>query len=752
MTETGLYIRGNSNTEKFFNSDKERINSPFDLEKNEVFWQRPDQWDSTKKNHQMSSYFRKGQYGWGSYNLGDGSAGTSSSLFNLSIDEDIPLACIISSNPDQSSLHLLNISPDAKKIMRSMSNNDSEKGTFFIQKMDYTNLTTTDYQLKNIYSEIVNKDDIYGPVIWSRDSLKTIFSRNNRLNIYIFQDKDVVKNEIVSLTGNIFYDLSLDGRLLVIVNNTQELDWFEWDDNTNKFVKIDEKPIELNTIGNISGIKISPDNTILVLLTANKSIHIFKRENLSGQYKFIQTISTDIYSNSPFNIYIHPNNKHLLLVDYKSYNNYITQYIWDDEFNVYRFCKETLSKELFGEVVTILTPSPKFKDLLYPYGNSERIYDINDEGDLFCITPFWGANDLVTKDKVNYDIAISPDAEYAAIALKEGVKLYKYNVLHNDYIDMLKISFPPGTVYACDFSRDNQYFAIGTSSTPFIHIYKIENNHFIKLNNIPAATTQIKCLKFTEGNRILCSLSASPYLEWYYPFSPIEFRKGDAVTTIKSLITNWVITKDGRNIIISCNAGLERYTWENDKYVKNNNFPAIRGNAMIFNEEETKLYIVGDNYDPLRLLHFKNDSFNIGEVVADVNEQWSIGEFANVNGQLIGVRISYQGRNYNPIIVLDTFEKDNVDYIVSVPMQPWGYYSTTTYGDNKYRIVYKKIGGVDKLFILTRMTIGQFELRKRYQKDQYSLREKLYSSHALCIPSKNAKKGEEINIYKYKLK
>lgn len=749
-------------------AEKKDIVVPFKVEKGEVIWYDEGNWDSAIKNIIHQTY-EVGSYGYGaSHSVSPGDGGSVS--YYLHLDEVGGLVGGVS------------VGYNAYYYLDGFI---SPLGKYLISVLRYSGGggSVTVKCAQRGRSGIISRDILsfnlsgYGSpyVAWSGDDKKFIVVSNNMSGASGFYIQDdlsydsIIEGFNADLGKSIFFDLSLDGNLLIFPpysGGAINPDWALWDEDSKKFVKMDEILLTTPLPTASTMVKISPDSGLLCFYSPNGAspkLYIYTRQEASLRYEYNKTIDLPTVLNSRDAICIHNDNRNILV----RVGNSTYHYLYDG-ISVTLLQNITNANYLTvfqGGTTSMPYVSPKFNNRLH-VGNGV-IYDITPEGEIFPITPFAS----IPRGSNIYDISISPDGKYAAVAgniTGGGLRVFEFDERSGDYTKEISIpTQPTGACYGCDFSRDGMFLAVSNVNVPYIQIYRIENSELTKLENLTSPGGLTYRVKFTENNRLICSFNVSPYLAVYTQESNTSFTKLANLSAMGEKVDNFVISGDGEYLIAHQYGGklYQIYKWDGNTYVyvKNLMLPPVTSNysagAMCFSPDDSVLY-VGLTQSPF--LHiFRNDGGSF-EYIAVEDLKINILDcairdlaFNAVDDTLLVLNQGARPGNNDPYsAILDNqisiFDKlSDTQYNLQLP-RPWNNPSSTT---STYYY-----GGIIRhdpfrSRIYTAMNVlSEFRISASIQKEPFEDKAIINNRHKIFISDGNAAEGEELEVYELKIK
>lgn len=178
--------------------------------------------------------------------------------------------------------------------------------------------------------------------------------------------------------------------------------------------------------------------------------------------------------------------------------------------------------------------------------------------------------DILTTSSTR-SLNFSPDGKYLVLTtmLSPYVAIYK---IENDIITKLSnpTELPTGESYDVEFSPNGEFFVVTHNNFPYITIYKIENDIVTKLpnpTNLPSTNTYK--LKFSSSGKYLAVTKNSNFL--IYKIENDVFIKTIISTNVSTgLINNLCFSKDEKYFAIGNNL-MTIYKIENDIFTKLSN-------------------------------------------------------------------------------------------------------------------------------------------------------------------------------------
>lgn len=778
-------VNGGGKSGTILNAEKQIITLPFDVEKGDIIWRRPDLYEDEFFNNCMldSSYGSFNEYMSGRSGLKyDSEPESTWRGVNavLKFDFQFKLFNAGSNYYDEDGQRggYASISPLSNFCVITGGTYDSPKDTLGVLEKNPAG---------NILS-IVPKGSLPsgGYRKWSADDSKLLVASGNSGYYRLFgslidtSEKKVLKTLSFNSKYNGSYvhnfDLSKDGELLIIPNisgvNRSFPYIMSWNQESMEFVEQNHQDLFEQEFENsyCIGIKISIDKKVIVFLNNDnvdsnkKYLYIYEWRD----YKYYLKQSVDLNASINYNvnditklIYIHPSNNHILYISNKP--NELVQLTLDKDSNLYELYTSYTQKSsiFYGQSFYSISASYKYNDKIFLGFSQPILYDLDEDNLLVPITPFSSAlYSGIT------DISHSPCGKYIALTTmksNEGLHIYKYNEKHKDYTDLVELSHPAGICYCCDFSNDGKYIAVGTNISPFLTIYRIQDEQFKKLVS-PTAKSTINRLKFTAENRIICS-----NMDWFKQSSANVFIKGaEIVRTANHSVTRVLTTKDGNTLLFSLyNQGyIDRYDFDGNTYVQNvtdrpQNFNNALVYGMAFNEDESILYVTGSN----KLYGFSFDTVTFANAPLELIP----GNTGNVNilngggydlfyksdtKQLIIFR-SGGGSTVNPLYSGNSFlvlnQKDSDGLVFEEAFfQPWDRYSFISVPYNGYgNSVYTSPNG--DIYACGKNLL-RLKLNKSFSKNNFEPNEVISNQHKLYVSSKKVLKNEEIEMYELNIK
>lgn len=765
----GRFKVNGSNNKFQIKAQKEKVTIPFDVEKGDILWKSSPIWDALHKNH-VTPNKSIDNYGVGcstnqSYDPETGGDGHQLKIY-AHLDDEYHLIQGASSISSQYGVRNLFFSPNAQFFCYNLNNNNSNVQLFELEKYESNgNIYVRGKQITSF-----NEENYIDRLLWSRNNdmfISTGTSKSGKKLIngsweYIQGLNNILK--FSNSNNKYIWDMSLDGKLLIYCDDSDIIMWGNYNEELNSFELVTEIPINQPLEMNCRAVKISPDNSILTFICGSTKydnsfnvVKVYSKDIDSEIYNYIGTIELSNYITTKYSpIYIHPNNKDILL--YCTQSNSIEHIILENnELLHYNTYNSSQIIDIFHLPVNSriqgLFISPYWNDLLHV--KTGEIFDIDNEHHIKCITPFPG-----TVSNSILGMCFSPDAKYAAIGgNKSFFKIYEYEKYYDTYTQEIPVIAPGGnTIYCCDFSLDGEYLAVGHNTAPYLTIYKKNNGTFTKLPNIISPGSTIYRLKFTIDNRIICQLSNSPYLIAYQQNSDSTFSKLPNITNAKAQF-NFDITKDGNYIVSTPSVstrdlGLFLYEWQNDNYVLKDNIPVTgysNSPTICFSPDDKLLYHkYGNNW-----IIYQHNEGNFTEIPTSEikglpNGNISALSFNTSKNNLLCMGSDSYGIKENKLLSQNYsfFEFEKISDSSYNGFYPTTWDTLSPISNQMYGNYIKYIEPLNRIYISTNR-ISEYRINERWYKNSFSKNKFISTNDYIYIVDKN--QNQETEAFKLEI-
>jgi len=376
-------------------------------------------------------------------------------------------------------------------------------------------------------------------IVWSPNSEYVALSSLSARGIQMLK----VENDIFT---EIFFDI-------IPLANSNALNWCDWSPDgkylalnggglfmvyrldNGVFYKTNYYDIPTTSISanRINGIAWAPDNDMIIIslidypyiLTYNIKINSLtdsKNVYKGFNYTIIGNNVAAPLANNIGKIAVSRDNKNLITS--QTINNYTIE---DGKF---------IAK---GNTANYLGRTIKYsKDnssIALSYQGNANIYFFQKDNDFVSYLTTFGSSIGTNFDGLDF----SYDNKY--IAMAGGTAPYFrpvfYDSLSKNFNYCYNIDvYPTSAAYACTFSPNDQYIAVGTGSTPFVTMYKIGNEEktmksFTKLSNLsPLPEGGVNAIAWdSTGTYLALAMSATPYVRIYK-------RTGDSFARLNTAI------------------------------------------------------------------------------------------------------------------------------------------------------------------------------------------------------------------------